>query len=107
MQLLKVIVIGLGILIVLGLALLGYGLIQKSKNPSWQLFSLGQETLNESSSKAFPTFDLNLSEGCNITGATPDGTKLFLIIGGSPSCNKVIVVDTNQGRSLGTIKSRP
>ena len=107
MQLLKIIVIGLGIFIVLGLTLLCYGLVQKTKNPSWQLFSLGQDSVNSSSSSAFPNFDINLPKGCDITGASPNGTKIFLIIGGSPSCNQVIVVDTKQGRSIGTIKARP
>jgi hypothetical protein len=107
MQLLKIIVIGLGILIILGLALLGYGLVQKTKNPGWQLFSLDQEAKIASSSKDFPTFDLNLPEGCNITGAIPDGSKVFLIITGSPLCNQVIAVDIRQGRTLGAIKARP
>ena len=39
MQLLKSIVIGLGVLIFLGLGLLGYGFIQKANDPGWRLFS--------------------------------------------------------------------
>ena len=107
MQLLKVIVIGLGILIVLGIALLGYGLIQKTKNPGWQLFSIDQKVLNKTSFKPFPNFDLDLPKGCNITGASPSETKVFLIIGGTPTCNQVIAVDIKHGRVIGAIKARP
>ena len=39
MQLLKSVVIGLGILILLSMALLTYGLYQKASDPGWRLFS--------------------------------------------------------------------
>ncbi len=107
MQLLKGIVIGLGVLIFLGVGLLGYGFVQKSKNPGWQLFSSSPAPVGETSLKAFATFDLNLPEGCEITGVRPDGAKAYLSIGGLKSCNRVIVVDTKRGRVLGTIKARP
>ena len=106
MQLLKGIVIGLGVLIVLGVGLLGYGFVQKSKNPDWQLISSSPAPASETSPKAFATFDLNLPEGCEITGVRPDGARAYLTIGGRPdtSCNRVIVVDTVQGRVLGIIR---
>ena len=107
MQLLKGIVIGLGVLIVLGVGLLGYGFVQKSKNPDWQLISSSPAPASETSPKAFATFDLNLPEGCEITGVRPDGAKAYLSIGGAHSCNRVIIVDTKQGRVLGAIKARP
>ena len=111
MQLLKGIVIALGILIFLGLGTLFYGFVQKSRNPDWRLFSnppvakipAGDET----PLKTFGTFSLNLPEGCEITGVRPDGAKAYLSIGGVKSCNRVIVVDTKRGRMLGTIKARP
>ena len=115
MQLLKGIVIGLGVLIFLGLGLLSYGFVQKANNPGWQLFSSSPAAVPETPLKAFATFDLNLPEGCVITAVRPDGARAYLTIGGqanapeatgrpTTTCNRVIVVDTTQGRILGTIR---
>jgi hypothetical protein len=109
MQLLKGIVIGLGVLIVLGLGLLSYGFVQKTNNPDWRLFSASPVTAPvpapETPLKAFAPVTLNLPEGCLITAVRPDGARAYLTIGGRPdtSCNRVIVVDTVQGRVLGII----
>ena len=112
MQLLKGIVIGLGVLIFLGLGVLLYGFVQKSRNPDWQLFTTAPAPSQETPAagtplKTFGTLSLNLPEGCLITGVRPDGAKAYLSIGGLKSCNRVIVVDTKRGRVLGTIKARP
>ena len=107
MQLLKVIVISLGVLIVFGICLLGYGFIQKTKNPDWQMFSQSQKLSKLSNASFFSTFDLNLPKDCKITGANPIGQNVFIIIDGTPLCNRIIVVDTRQGIILGTIKARP
>ncbi|MBC8338552.1 MAG: hypothetical protein H8E39_07655 [Alphaproteobacteria bacterium] len=108
MQLLKGIVIGLGVLILLGLGTLFYGFAQKSSNPDWRLFGPSPAPAPETSAPqtslpAFGTINLNLPEGCKITSVRPDGAKSYLNIGGNASCNRVIVVDTVQGRVLGTI----
>ena len=111
MQLLKGIVIALGVLIFLGLGVLFYGFVQKSRNPDWRLFTnahvAGTPAADETPLKTFGTFSLKLPEGCEITGVRPDGAKAYLSIGGLKSCNRVIVVDTKRGRVLGTIKARP
>jgi hypothetical protein len=107
MQSLKIIVIGLGVLIVFGVCLLGYGLIQKTKNPSWQMLSQNHGVKKTSPYSKFPTFNLNLPKDCKITGISPGKEKIFLSIGGAPKCDRVILVDTKQGLILGTIKARP
>ncbi|NQU59900.1 MAG: hypothetical protein HQ512_02115 [Rhodospirillales bacterium] len=108
MQLLKGIVIGLGVLIILGLGLLSYGFVQKTNNPDWRLFSAAPAPVAGAPAlvtplKTFGTMKLNLPEGCTITGVRPDGARAYLMIGGGSACNRVIVVDTGQDRVLGTI----
>lgn len=114
MQLLKSIVIGLGVLIFLGLGLLAYGFIQKSSNPDWRLLSSAPApAIDASPAKPFGTLKLGLPEGCVIIGVRPEGERVYLSIGSvggnvtGGSCNRVIVVDTSRGRILGTIKPGP
>ena len=114
MPLLKSVVIGLGVLIFLGLGLLVYGFIQKAGNPDWRLLSSTPAPENTAAAKPFGTFKLGLPEGCVITGVRPDdgpgGARVYLSIGSGGgnaagrSCNRLIVIDTVQGRVLGTIR---
>ncbi len=113
MQLLKSVVIGLGVLIFLGLGLLAYGFIQKANNPDWRRSSSTPAPENTSAAKPFGTLKLGLPEGCVITGVRPDGARTYLSIGsgggnvtGGP-CNRVIVIDTSRGHILGTIMPGP
>ena len=101
MHLLKSVVIGLGVLIFLGLGLLGYGFVQKANNPDWRLISP-----SAGAAKPFGDLNLNLPTGCVIARVRPDGNRAYLTIGPSGDCNRIIVVDTVQGRVLGTIKAR-
>jgi len=111
MHLLKSIVIGLGVLIFLGLGLLGYGFIQKTNNPDWRLLSSSSPPAHPSApeiaTKPFAEINLGLAEGCAIAHVSADGARAYLTIAGSSlsgTCNRVIVIDTVQGRVLGTIK---
>ena len=102
MHLLKGIVIGLGVLIFLGLGLLGYGFVQKANNPDWRLITPSAPT-----AKPFGDLNLNLPTGCVIARVRPDSNRVYLTTGPSDDCNRIIVVDTFQGRVLGTIKAHP
>ncbi len=99
MQLLKSLVIGLGVLILLGLTLLTYGFIQKVGDP--------QSETDLSALKPFGTLDLRLPEGCAIIGVSPEDGLVYLTIGPNGPCNRVIVVDTVRGRVLGAFKPGP
>jgi len=109
MQLLKSVVIGLGVLIFLGLGLLAYGFIQKVNNPDWRLLSSTPAPATGAAAlKPFGTLKLGLPEGCYITGAKPEDDLVYLSIGPvDSSCNRVIVVDISRGRVLGAIKPGP
>lgn len=114
MQLLKSVVIGLGILILLGMALLTYGLYQKANDPGWRLFSSPAEFRAPAAAlpaapdaKAFGTLGLHLPDGCLITAVRPDGGRVYLTIGPPGPCNRIVIVDVVRGRMLGTIQPRP
>ncbi len=115
MQLLKSVVIGLGILILLGMTLLTYGLYQKARDPGWRLFSGPAPGAFQAPArapaapdvKAFGTLGLHLPDGCLITQVRPDGGRVYLTIGPPGPCNRIVIVDTVRGRVLGTIKPRP
>lgn len=116
MQLLKSVVIGLGILILLGMALLTYGLYQKTSDPGWRLFSRPAPAAYQApagatpaapDAKAFGTLGLHLPDGCLITQVRPDGGRVYLTIGPPGPCNRIVIVDAVRGRVLGTIQPRP
>lgn len=115
MQLLKSVVIGLGILILLGMTLLTYGLYQKARDPGWRLFSgpapgefqAPARAPAGADAKAFGTLGLHLPDGCLITRVRPDGGRVYLTIGPPGPCNRIVIVDVVRGRVLGTIQPRP
>jgi hypothetical protein len=119
MRWLKSIVIVLGLLIVLGIVLLGYGFYKKTSEPGWKPFSeqekpaeeqqlppLEQQQNNEPL-KYFGTISLNLDEGCLITNIQPIKRYAYFMIGQKPACNAVILVDIKKGAILGRIIPRP
>lgn len=105
MQALKFIVIGMGILIVLAVGLIGYGLYKKSVDPGWKLFGPQPDAPTTSAPAAAPNafgdIDLGLEGGCHVIGVQPDGRRAYLLIGPIGRCDGVIVVDTGDGRVLG------
>ncbi len=117
MQLLKSLVIGLGMLILLGMTLLVYGFYQKANNPGWRMFSSQSADDNPAAPAApFGELDLKLPEGCMIGRVTPDGDRAYIKIlpdgakRGTPQggpCNRIVVIDVVRGQVLGTIKPGP
>ena len=121
MRALKALVAGMGVLIVLALCVLGYGLYKKSVDPNWKLFNMsGGGTASKSpqtpapamlapapadaATAAFGTVPLGLADGCRIMDAQADGGRALLRIGPDAPCDAVIVVDTRDGRVLGRFK---
>ena len=119
MRWLKSIVIVLGILIVLGIVLLGYGFYKKTSEPSWKPFTKQTEYIgklkrvplkqqqNKEPFKSFGTLSLNLAEGCLITKVQLTKRYAYFMIGLKPSCSAVIIVDIKKGVVLGRIIPRP
>lgn len=115
MQWLKSLVIGMGILILLGLALLTYGFIKKTGDPGWRLFS-SSPAPKGGALESFGELNLPLPEGCVIGRVTPDGERAYIKLrpqgaqwGAATNgpCNRVIVIDAARGRVLGTIQPAP
>lgn len=134
MRWLKSLVIVLGILIVLGVLLLGFGIYKKGTEPEWRLFGEinppipAEQSVEPPAVPAAPTppavpsalqkqqrepltpygrLSLNLRPGCVITGITQQRRVTLLQIGPTSACNAVIALDVQKGVVLGTITPRP
>lgn len=122
MQPLKALVIGMGVLIVLGLTLLGWGLYKKASDPDFKMFDLSGSSTTEQKpmpsampaipdsppASGFDTMALDLARECSLSSMTASGYQLYLHIGPELSdCEKIIVIDTRQGKKLGIIDLRP
>lgn len=116
MQMLKGLVIGLGVLILLGMTLLVYGFYQKANNPGWRMFSSPSSTGAAGPAAPFGEINLKLPEGCVIGRVTPDGDRAYIKVRpdgakrGRPQaepCNLIVVIDVVRGQILGTIKPGP
>ena len=109
MHMLKGLVIGLGILIVVAMAAIAYGLYHKSTDPDFALFSPPAadepgRRWRKNPPKPFGELAVPLPEGCRIATIRPTrGRRLFLLIGPEGPCERVVVVDIAKGAVLGTI----
>ena len=113
MQMLKGLVISLGVLILLGMTLLVYGFYQKANNLGWRMFSSPSAP---GAAAPFGELDLKLPQGCVIGRLTPDGVRAYIKVrpdgarrGTSQAgpCNRIVVIDVVRGQVLGTIKPSP
>lgn len=108
MQGLKALVIGLGVLIVAGMIILVYGLVQKASDPDFSLFGKAENTEAPASDKIVPApfgdISVRLPAGCRVEGMEPDGGTLFIRVGPEGSCTQIIAIELASGRVLGNVK---
>lgn len=92
MQVLKFVVVGMGVLIVLGLALVAYGLV-------------GRVSKDDAGMPRIGDLNLSLPAGCAIADAEGDEGQLIIRTEGPEErgCQQVIVVDMASGAILGRI----
>jgi hypothetical protein len=123
MRWLKSLVTLLGVLIVGGLLLLGYGFYKKTQNPDWRLshlflgapaetpapavHSIKAPSVTQIPAQSFGEISLGLPAGCLVTDVNPDGPRAYLTIGPPGRCHRVVVVDSQSGRILGSYKISP
>lgn len=120
MQALKGLVVGLGLLIVIGIVLLGYGFYVKFhgkdvtlfKDPADTAATVGEPPAVPSGAEAPPSRGfgearIDLPEDCTVTEMRPVGQRLYLRTGPAGLCERVIIIDTASGGVLGTIVLRP
>ena len=104
--------------------LLGYGFYKKSQNSDWQLNQLFRNKSTISSAvpavshdpalgprgapseppAAFGIATLTLPAGCAVTDVNPDGERAYLTIGPLGHCHRIVIIGSQDGRILGTIK---
>jgi hypothetical protein len=94
-------VIGMGVVIVLGMAVLAYGLAQKSADPSFQFFKTSQPSAPKNAGKA-------ASAASNITVPLPAGTSVVSVVRADELLmvhtvdeednSAVLFIDPNDGR---------
>ena len=103
-QVLKAVVIVMGILIVIGMAALGYGIYQKAKE-----LDLGPE--KTAPKGGFSEKTLPIPAGCKIVEMEPDGARLYIRLDSENApnrkCTKILVVDTATGKITGSLKAAP
>ena len=99
-QVLKALVIGMGILIVIGMAALGYGIYQKATE-----LDLGPE--KTTSQGGFSEKKLPIPPDCSVVEMKPDGPRLYLRLGPERKCAKILIIDTKSGNIVGSLKTAP
>ncbi|MFO1152296.1 MAG: hypothetical protein U1E42_01340 [Rhodospirillales bacterium] len=105
MPAIKALVIGLGVLLLTGVALLIYGISQKAADPKFKLLE-GKPPVGAPLA-SFGETSFALPEHCEVAEIRPDGPRLYLRTGPSGACERILVIDTASGQLLGSIRLRP
>jgi hypothetical protein len=121
MQALKGLVVGLGILIVVGFVLLIYGFYANLTKPGFKVVATkGDEASAHAGGSSAPgarpaprgtegfgETRIGLPDGCTVVEMRPDGDRLYLRTGPAGLCERILVVDPDSGRVLGTFVVKP
>lgn len=104
---LKSVTVGLGFLIVGGLVLLGYGVVQQTGK-----LKTGKDTPAATSPaaeglKPFGTLELKEPLGTEILEMATGSGRLFLRLGGGGKSERILVIDPESNEILGTIEVVP
>lgn len=109
MQALKALVIFMGVVIVIGVAVVGVTIYNRMN----KLGGTAPEPAPAASSASAPPIDLGaysfgekrvpLPEGCRVIEMVPAGDRLLLRLGSLPRCNRILVIDLATGAQLGAI----
>lgn len=122
-------VIGMGILIIAGMILLVYGLIQKADNPDFKFFDLASEApalekaLKEvevplagksspapavsSAPVAFGDMRIEIPAGYNVVDTDMDAQRLVLRLKNDKGLTRLMILDINTGAKLGGLSLHP
>lgn len=123
-------VVGMGILIVIGIIALIYGLIQKADNPDFKFFDLSGTTETQQSMvktpeppladgptqpdpvtvsthnplRAFGDLRLTLPTGYSVVDAELDGPRLLVRLQNAANQTRLMFIDMTTGGTLGTLE---
>ncbi|MCU0837359.1 MAG: hypothetical protein MUE49_01390 [Rhodospirillales bacterium] len=108
-QLVKLVVIGLGLLIIVGLGLLVYGVTSRVADPEFRVSKeRGAGPVAPSALvPAFGEMRVPLPDGCTVVEMVPDGDRLYLRTGPAGTCERILIIEAGSGRALGTLLLRP
>ncbi|GAB6051878.1 hypothetical protein JCM17960_06980 [Magnetospira thiophila] len=112
MQALKALVAGMGVLIVIAMTVIGYGMIKKAEDPNFKFFELAAEAPTAPPPQELPLapfgeISLGLPEDCQIQSTQmPSKAQMLVLVGPSGPCNKALLVDLASGRVLGSLRAR-
>lgn len=110
MRTLKLLVGVMTILIVLGMALIAYGLYHKANDPDFSFFSGPGRGVFDTGRRPPFAASIALSSGCSIVEVRPDGNRVYVRVGPNlgigpldATCERIIVLDAATGAEVGTI----
>ena len=101
MKLLKGLVVFMGILVVAGMAALAYGIYKKATDPDFTVFAGKPE--DQDKPAAFGDVSFPLPADCNIVETVPEDGRLYLRIGPLGPCERIVVINADDGSVIGTI----
>jgi hypothetical protein len=88
MQGLKLLVIAMGVLIVIGVAVIVVTVVNRVRGVS---------------GRSFDQASLVLPKGCHVAGIATAGARLALELGDGPECQLILFVDPESGRETGRL----
>lgn len=101
---LKGLVLTMGLLIVVAMGALAYGLYHKASNPDFRLFGGGADK-----PAGFGEVRLAAPSGCVIASSDVEGGRLFVRFGAAaggetkPGCERIVVIDVASGATVGVV----
>jgi hypothetical protein len=117
MQALKLVVVGLGVLIVVSIGLLGWGFytkLKRSEEPqsaapasSAAIPQIAGAPLSAGPAAAFGESRVPLPPGCTVIEMLPDGETLYVRTGPAGVCERILVLDGRTGRLIGSFVLTP
>jgi len=108
MQALKALVIFMGVVIVIGVAVVGVTIYNRMNKlgetaPAEPAAAAPPVAEADTAPPAFGDIRVPLPEGCRVVEMVPAGDRLLLRLGSLPRCNRILVIDLATGARLGDI----
>ena len=113
MQALKALVIFMGVLIVIGVAVVGVTIYNRMNRlgetpPAAEApAATPPATAADGTLPAFGDMSVPVPDGCRVVEMVPAGDRLLLRLGSGQRCNRILVVDLATGAPLGSIDLSP
>jgi hypothetical protein len=117
MQALKALVIFMGVVIVIGVAVVGVTIYNRM-NRLGEAAPMSEATVDSQAAApaaaatdvplpAFGDMSVPVPEGCRVVEMVPAGDRLLLRLGSGQRCNRILIVDLATGTQLGSIDLVP